>query len=324
MEQAPDQINIIDNELLDQDADDYDKQILIKQNTDQQFDEFKVAPKAKRQSPGKGDRSADGVEGNFDQKYLRDTSSMSRNDSKEKVKKSVLSIKMLRATTSFYGGHGGTSSMTGVNGAQSSRLPGINGLNGQNAADGPGANRKAQIQQTASQIKLRVKSLKKGDNTLISTSNLNSSVSKASAEKIRTSSNSSIGTSGARKLRLKFKPRNFNSKQGDGEQQKRSGDEQQDKGSSHLDEGTSALAHISQAQHMQSQEQVKVQSARSGVKGFDKRRDRVARGQRSQVAQDGPAGAKQPGAAGGSAAGGHQASKASLVAQNPPGGTRNY
>ena len=144
---------------------------------------------------------------------------MSRNDSKEKVKKSVLSIKMLRATaTSFYGGHGGTSSIAGVNGAQSSRLPGINGLNGQNAADGhAGASRKTHIQQTNSQIKLRVKSLKKGDNTLVSTSNLNSSVSKASAEKIRTSSNSSMGTSGARKLRLKFKPRNFNSKQGEGE-----------------------------------------------------------------------------------------------------------
>ena len=68
-----------------------------------------MASKAERLSPGKGDRSADGVEGNFDQKYLRDTLSMSRNDSKEKVKKSVLSIKMLRATaTSFYGGHGGT------------------------------------------------------------------------------------------------------------------------------------------------------------------------------------------------------------------------
>jgi len=136
MAQGHDQINIIDNELLDQEADNYDKQILIKQNTDQQFDEFKVASKAQRQSPRKADRSADGVEGNFDQQYLRNTSSLTRNDSKEKVKKSVLSIKMLRATTnSFYGGQGGSSSITGVNGAQSSRLPGINGLNSQNTTD---------------------------------------------------------------------------------------------------------------------------------------------------------------------------------------------
>jgi len=59
-----------------------------------------VSSKVPRLSPGKGDRSADGVEDNFGEKYLRDTSSMSRNDSKEKAKKSVLSIKM-RATTSF-------------------------------------------------------------------------------------------------------------------------------------------------------------------------------------------------------------------------------
>jgi hypothetical protein len=264
-----------------------------------------------RLSPGKGDRSADGVEGNFGQKYLRDTSSMSRNDSKEKAKKSVLSIKM-RATTSFQGGHGGSSSITGVNGAQSSRLPGSNGLGGQNVADGhAGVNQKTQIQQT-SQIKLRVKSLKKGDNTLISTSNLNSSVSKASAEKIRTSSNSSMGTSGARMLRLKFKPRNFNSKIGEGELQKRSGDEQQDKVSSHMDEGMSTLVHGSHAQqHMHSQEQAKVQSARSGLKATDKRRDRIARGQRSQAGQDGLIASKQ--SSGNPAASGHHTSKASFT-----------
>jgi len=51
-----------------------------------------------------------------------------------------------------------------------------------------------------------------------------------------------MGTSGARKLRLKFKPRNFNSKQGEGDQQKRGGDDQQDKASSHLEEGAGAMA----------------------------------------------------------------------------------
>lgn len=61
-----------------------------------------------------------------------------------------------------------------------------------------------------------------------------------------------MGTSGARKLRLKFKPRNFNSKQGEGDQQKRGGDDQQDKASSHLEEGASAMAQAAQTQHLQS------------------------------------------------------------------------
>lgn len=62
--------------------------------------------------------------------------------------------------------------------------------------------------------------MKKGDNTLISTSNLNSSVSKTSAEKIRTSSNSSLGNNTGRMLKLKFKPRNFNQKNTETENKK--------------------------------------------------------------------------------------------------------